>query len=160
MPDLALRFHTRSQLFGATLNPWNRELSPGGSSGGEGVALATGMSALGLGNDAGGSVRIPALFNGVAALKPSYGRFPSDRSVGLRDLTLASQTIPVDGVLARSVADLDLAFRVLAGPDPRPWSCRRPSSAPATHPGCLRRIRAAGGRPAARAGRPRASPGQ
>ena len=77
------------------------------------------MSALGLGNDAGGSVRIPAQFNGVAALKPSYGRFPSDRSVGPRDLTLASQTIPVDGVLARSVADLHLAFQVLAGPDPR-----------------------------------------
>jgi amidase len=119
MPDLALRFHTRSQLFGATRNPWNRELSPGGSSGGEGAALATGLSALGLGNDAGGSVRIPALLNGVAALKPSYGRFPSDRSVGPRDLTLASQTIPVEGILARSVADLVLVFQVLAGPDPR-----------------------------------------
>ncbi len=119
MPDLSLRFHTNSQLFGATRNPWNREMSPGGSSGGEGAALATGLSALGLGNDAGGSVRVPALFNGVAALKPSYGRFPSDRSVGPRDLTLASQTIPVDGILARSVADLHLAFQVLAGPDPR-----------------------------------------
>jgi amidase len=119
MPDLALRFHTCSQLFGATRNPWNREASPGGSSGGEGVALATGLSALGLGNDAGGSVRIPALLSGVAALKPSYGRFPSDRSVGPRDLTLASQTIPVDGILARSVADLRLAFQVLAGTDPR-----------------------------------------
>ena len=64
-------------------------------------------------------MRIPAQFNGVAALKPSFGRFPSDRSVGPRDLTLASQLIPVDGVLARSVADLHLAFQVLAGPDPR-----------------------------------------
>jgi amidase len=118
MPDLALRFHTASQLFGATRNPWDPALSPGGSSGGEGVALATGLSALGLGNDAGGSVRIPAQLGGVAALKPSYGRFPSDRSIGPRDLTLASQLIPVDGVLARSVADLLLAFQLLSGPDP------------------------------------------
>jgi amidase len=59
------------------------------------------------------------LFGGVAALKPGYGRFPSDRSVGPRDATLASQLVPVDGVLARSVADLHLAFQVLAGPDPR-----------------------------------------
>ncbi len=118
LPDMSLRFHTKSQLFGATVNPWNARLSPGGSSGGEGVALATGMSALGLGNDAGGSVRVPALFSGVAALKPSQGRLPGDRTLG-RDLTLASQLILVDGVLARSVEDLMLALRVLAGSDPR-----------------------------------------
>lgn len=118
LPDMSLRFHTSSQLFGATLNPWNERLSPGGSSGGEGVALATGMSAIGLGNDAGGSVRVPALFGGVAALKPSYGRIPSDRTIG-RDLTLSSKLVPVNGVLARSVMDLVLALRVLAGSDPR-----------------------------------------
>lgn len=119
LPDLSMRFHTSSQLYGDTVNPWNPSLTPGGSSGGEGVALATGMSPLGLGNDAGGSVRIPALFGGVAALKPSYGRFPGDRSIGPRDLTLSSQWIPVDGILARSVADLWAAFQVLAGPDAR-----------------------------------------
>src|SRR5262245_56358162 len=75
LPDLSLRFHTRSQLYGATVNPWEPTRTPGGSSGGEGVAMATGMSPLGLGNDAGGSIRVPALFGGVAALKPSYGRF-------------------------------------------------------------------------------------
>jgi len=119
LPDLSIRFHTSSQLYGDTVNPWNPNLTPGGSSGGEGVALATGMSPLGLGNDAGGSVRIPALFGGVAALKPSYGRFPGDRSIGSRDLTLSSQWFPVDGVLARSIADLRAAFQVLAGPDAR-----------------------------------------
>lgn len=119
LPDLSMRFHTCSQLYGDTVNPWDPSRSPGGSSGGEGVALATGMSPLGLGNDAGGSVRLPALFGGVAALKPSYGRFPGDRSVGPRDLTLASQVIPVDGPLARTVADLRIACQVLAGPDPR-----------------------------------------
>jgi amidase len=119
LPDFSIRFHTSSQLYGDTINPWDPELSPGGSSGGEGVALATGMSALGIGNDAGGSVRIPALFAGVAALKPSYGRFPADRTVGPRDLTLSSQWIPVEGVLSRSVADLRRALEVLSGPDAR-----------------------------------------
>lgn len=145
LPDLSMRFHTSSQLYGDTINPWNRKLSPGGSSGGEGVALATGMSALGLGNDAGGSVRVPALFAGVAALKPSYGRFPGDRTVGPRDLTLASQWIPVDGVFARSVEDLWNAFRVLSGPDARdPRTVPAPLSGPKSNrrvavvpdPGC------------------------
>jgi amidase len=119
LPDLSMRFHTCSQRYGHTVNPWDASRTPGGSSGGEGVALATGMSPLGLGNDAGGSVRIPALFGGVAALKPSYGRFPGDRSVGPRDLTLSSQLIPVAGPLARTVADLRVAYQVLAGPDSR-----------------------------------------
>ena len=118
LPDLSVRFHTRSQLYGDTVNPWDPTRTPGGSSGGEGAAVATGMSPLGLGNDAGGSIRIPALFGGVAALKPSYGRFPADRSVGPRDLPLCSQLIPVDGVIARTVADLRIAFHTLAGPDP------------------------------------------
>jgi amidase len=118
LPDLSVRLHTRSHLYGDTVNPWDPTRTPGGSSGGEGVAIATGMSPLGLGNDAGGSIRIPALFGGVAALKPSYGRFPADRSVGPRDLSLSSQVIPVDGVIARTVADLRIAFQALAGPDP------------------------------------------
>lgn len=119
LPDLSMRFHTSSSLHGSTVNPWNSRFSPGGSSGGEGVALATGMSALGIGNDSGGSVRIPALFGGVASLKPSYGRFAMDQSIGPRDLTLSSQLFPVNGLLARCVADLHTAFQVLAEPDPR-----------------------------------------
>lgn len=119
LPDMSLRFHTRSSLYGATVNPWNAGMSPGGSSGGEAVAMATGMSALGIGNDAGGSVRLPALFAGVCSLKPGYGRLPSDRSAGPRELTLASQWIPVEGLIARCVADLGLAFSLLCGPDPR-----------------------------------------
>lgn len=58
--------HTRSELFGDTANPWDSSRTPGGSSGGDAVAVATGMAALGLGNDSGGSVRIPAQFCGVA----------------------------------------------------------------------------------------------
>lgn len=119
LPDLSMRFHTQSSLHGSTLNPWDRRMTPGGSSGGEGVALATGMSALGIGNDSGGSVRVPALFGGVASLKPSYGRFAMDQSIGPRDMTLSSQLFPVNGLLARRIADLRTAFQILAEPDPR-----------------------------------------
>lgn len=77
IPTLILAgMHTRSELFGDTVNPWDPDRTPGGSSGGDGVAVATGMAALGLGNDSGGSIRIPAQFNGVAGLKPTSGRFP------------------------------------------------------------------------------------
>jgi amidase len=132
LPDLSMRFHTQSSLNGSTLNPWNPRLTPGGSSGGEGVALATGMSALGVGNDSGGSVRVPALFGGVASLKPSYGRFAMDQSIGPRDLTLSSQLFPVNGLLARRVADLRTAFQILAEPDPRdPRVVPAPVSGPA-----------------------------
>ncbi len=119
MPDLSLRFHTMSSLYGATVNPRDGALSPGGSSGGEGVAVGAGMSPLGLGNDAGGSVRLPALFSGCASLKPGSGRVPSDKSVGPRDSAFASQVVPVDGLLAREVRDLHLAYQIVAGPDPR-----------------------------------------
>lgn len=118
LPDLSMRFHTSSQLYGETRNPWAGGCSPGGSSGGEGVALAAGMSPMGLGSDAGGSVRIPALFAGVTALKPTFGRLPNDRKIGPRDVTLASQLIPVEGLLARTVDDLRTMFEIVAGPDP------------------------------------------
>ncbi|MFB8414674.1 amidase [Streptomyces albidoflavus] len=112
--------HTRSELFGDTVNPWDPARTPGGSSGGDAVAVATGMAPLGLGNDSGGSVRIPAQFCGVAGLKPSTGRFPADhRVLGPDDPGLASQLLVTDGPLARSVGDLRLAYEVLAGTDPR-----------------------------------------
>ncbi|MFJ3925269.1 amidase [Streptomyces sp. NPDC090022] len=121
LPTLILAgMHTRSELYGDTANPWDRGRTPGGSSGGDAVAVATGMAALGLGNDSGGSVRIPAQFCGVAGLKPSAGRFPADhRVLGPDDPGPASQMLVTDGPLARTVGDLRLAYEVLAGTDPR-----------------------------------------
>ncbi|WP_338424884.1 amidase [Sphingopyxis kveilinensis] len=116
LPDLSLRFHTSSQLYGATINPWDSGRSPGGSSGGDGVAVGTGMAPIALGTDAGGSVRLPAAFAGVTALKPGFGRLPSLRGPSV---TLATQLFPVDGPLARSVGDLRAVFPLLAGPDTR-----------------------------------------
>ncbi|TQM15051.1 amidase [Pseudonocardia kunmingensis] len=119
MPDLALAGNTTvSQLFGETRNPWGAIRSPGGTSGGDGAAVASGMAAIGLGNDSGGSVRLPAMFCGVAALKPSYGGIAQDHRVGGADPTPASQLFPVDGPIARTVEDLGLAFDALAGTDP------------------------------------------
>ncbi|MGW2177606.1 amidase [Streptomyces sp. NPDC001732] len=121
IPTLILAgMHTRSELFGDTVNPWDPGRTPGGSSGGDAVAVATGMAPLGLGNDSGGSVRVPAQFCGVAGLKPSTGRFPADhRVLGPDDPGPASQLLVTDGPLARSVADLRLVYEVLAGTDPR-----------------------------------------
>ncbi|OZM81963.1 amidase [Pseudonocardia sp. MH-G8] len=119
MPDLALAGNTTiSRLFGETRNPWGAIRSPGGTSGGDGAAVASGMAAIGLGNDSGGSVRLPAMFCGVAALKPSYGAVAQDHRVAGADPSLASQLFPVDGPIARTVEDLGIAFGVLAGTDP------------------------------------------
>jgi amidase len=118
MPDLTLAGNTTvSQLFGETRNPWGAIRTPGGTSGGDGAAVAAGMAALGLGNDSGGSVRLPAMFCGVAALKPSYGAVAQDHRIGGADPTLASQLFPIDGPIARTVEDLGLAFDALAGAD-------------------------------------------
>ncbi|WP_316527197.1 amidase [Kitasatospora brasiliensis] len=121
MPTMILAgMHPRSVLYGDTRNPWDPRRTPGGTSGGDGVAVAAGMAPLGLGNDSGGSVRIPASFCGIAALNPTFGRFPADqRLIGPDDPGPASQVLVTDGPLARTVADLRLAYETLAGTDPR-----------------------------------------
>lgn len=73
-PDFALRYYTANALRGATKNPWDATRTPGGSSGGDAVALATGMTPLGLGNDYGGSLRYPSQCCGTTALRPTLGR--------------------------------------------------------------------------------------
>jgi amidase len=118
LPDFALRWHTDSGLAGATLNPWGAAVSPGGSSGGEAVSVATGMSPLGIGTDLGGSVRIPAGACGVVSLKPTWGRI-ADVSVVAPPQTRGIAHMDTTGSLARSVADLRVAFNVLRQPSGR-----------------------------------------
>jgi amidase len=103
-------------VYGTTANPWNLEHSPGGSSGGAAAAMAAGYSALEIGSDIGGSIRVPAHFCGVFGHKPSWG-LVSGRGQSLAPV--ASMTdIAVIGPLARSAIDLSLALDVIAGPDP------------------------------------------
>jgi len=102
---------TRSPLWGQTRNPWDRERSCGGSSGGSAVAVATGCVPLAEGTDMGGSVRIPAALCGIAGLKPSLGRIPMDI------LPTTFDQISHFGPLARSVEDLALFLQVTQGPD-------------------------------------------
>ncbi|MCC5874531.1 MAG: indole acetimide hydrolase [Gammaproteobacteria bacterium] len=119
LPEFGLRISTVNPLHGRTFNPWDRERVAGGSSGGEGAALATGMSCIGLGNDIGGSLRNPAYCNGIASLKPSTGRIPHYMSMPPQDGGMAFQAMLVEGPMARSVADLRLALTILAGRDIR-----------------------------------------
>jgi amidase len=132
MPDMGLRLHTDSALYGLTRNPWNLARTVGGSSGGEAAALATGMSPLGLGNDIGGSLRNPAFCCGVASLKPSFGRIPHASSLEPASGSLVAQMMAVQGPMARTVADLRVALAIVAGPHPRdPLSYPAPLDAPA-----------------------------
>ena len=135
LPELGLRVSTDNPLHGLTRNPWHPDRTAGGSSGGEGSAIASGMSPLGLGNDIGGSVRNPAFCCGITSIKPTHGRLPAysvfehDQNPGL-----ASQVMLTDGPMARSVADLRTAMEVIHGRDPRdPRSVTVPLDGPDTH---------------------------
>ena len=132
LPDMALRVHTHSALHGLTRNPWHLNRTAGGSSGGEGAALASGMSPLGLGNDIGGSLRNPAFACGIASLKPGFGRIPDASALEPRSPLLAAQLMAVQGPMARHVSDLQLALRVLGGAHRRdPWSIQVALPSPA-----------------------------
>jgi amidase len=124
LPSGALRWHCESELWGATVSPWDASRTPGASSAGEAAAIATGMSPLGLGNDGLGSLRHPAQCCGVTALKPTLGRVPQASSVEPGELaTIGMQLTGVNGPLARRIADLRMAFEVIAGPTWRdPWT--------------------------------------
>jgi amidase len=127
LPDFALRVHTDSSLHGLTRNPWDAGRTAGGSSGGEGSALASGMSPIGLGNDIGGSLRNPASACGIASIKPSAGRVPAADTIPGADQLLAVQLMAVQGPMARRVADVRLGLQILMGAHPRgPWSIDAP----------------------------------
>lgn len=108
-PEFCTLGSTHSKLHGVTRNPWNLEMTPGGSSGGTGASLAAGVGILGTGSDIGGSIRIPAACSGIVGYKPPHGRVP----------TIDSSTYDHYchlGPMTRSVADIIAMMAVMGGP--------------------------------------------
>lgn len=114
VPQTLIAMETTNFLFGTTKNPWALDRTPGGSSGGEAAAIASGQSVLGLGTDIGGSVRIPAGFTGIAAIKPSLHRWSNRGSIGvlLGQEVVRSQM----GPMARTSAEVAFLLRALDTP--------------------------------------------
>jgi len=111
-PEFAVEGYTGNQRFGVTRNPWNTELTPGGSSGGSVAAVAAGLATLAIGTDGGGSTRRPAGHTGLYGLKPGIGCIP--RSGGLPQILMDFEVI---GTFTRNIEDLKLLHSALAGPD-------------------------------------------
>jgi Asp-tRNA(Asn)/Glu-tRNA(Gln) amidotransferase A subunit family amidase len=111
VPEMAAYYETDNPIFGHTNNPYNLTRTAGGSSGGEAAAIASCMSAAGIGSDLAGSIRLPAHFCGITGLKPTMGRVPVDGHIPAVEgsLSLGGNI----GPLARTVADLDLLFKVI-----------------------------------------------
>jgi aspartyl-tRNA(Asn)/glutamyl-tRNA(Gln) amidotransferase subunit A len=119
-PEFGWKGVTDNRVFGITRNPWNLDLTPGGSSGGGSAAVAAGLGPIGIGTDGGGSLRIPAAFSGLVGHKPSYGRVATWPGVSVGSLRHI-------GGMTRTVEDSALLLDVIAGPDDRD-----PESLPAT----------------------------
>lgn len=120
-PELGWKGVTDSPLSGVTGNAWDATRTAGGSSGGSATAVALGMGPLSVGTDGGGSVRIPAAFSGIVAMKPTYGRIPLYPASPFGTLAHA-------GPMTRTVADSALMMDVLTQPDTRDWSSLPPPS--------------------------------
>ena len=112
-PAFSIHWFTRNSLHGHTLNPHNKSITPGGSSGGAAAATATGMGAIGHGTDIAGSIRYPAYACGIHGLRPSLGRVPMinyttpDRHIG-------GQIMAVSGPLARSIKDIEIGLKAMS----------------------------------------------
>jgi Asp-tRNA(Asn)/Glu-tRNA(Gln) amidotransferase A subunit family amidase len=112
-PEFLMAYETDNRLYGRTSNPWDLKRTAGGSSGGESAAIAAGLSAGGFGSDSGGSVREPAHFTGICALKPTPGRIPGDGH--LPPCVGPFSLLGTIGPMARTIEDVSLFFRVLSG---------------------------------------------
>lgn len=111
-PEFCISTYTHSRMWGITRNPWNLGMSPGGSSGGAGAALAAGLTTLATASDIGGSTRGPAGFTGTVGYKAPYGRVPGAGAMSL-------DYYRGDGAMARTVDDTILMTNLIAGHDPR-----------------------------------------
>ncbi len=131
VPLMLADWQSFNAIYGTTNNPWDITRSPGGSSGGSAVALATGMSALEIGSDIGASIRNPAHYCGVYGHKPTYGIVPYRGH--LLPGVVQPGDITVAGPLARSARDLAAMLKILAGPDSTEARGYRLSLPPAKH---------------------------
>jgi Asp-tRNA(Asn)/Glu-tRNA(Gln) amidotransferase A subunit family amidase len=121
--DMLMAYESENPLHGRTVSPWDPSRTPGGSSGGESAAIAAGCSGGGIGSDGGGSVRVPAHFAGICALKPTPGRIPG---TGHQPPCFGpSSLLGVVGPMARTVGDLYLLLAAIAG-----WDAGDPMAAP------------------------------
>jgi len=114
-PEFLMAYETDNRIYGRTSNPWDLTRTAGGSSGGEAAAIAAGLSAGGFGSDGGGSVRTPAHFSGICALKPTPGRVPAGGH--LPPCEGPFSLLGAVGLMARTIDDVSLLFRILSGHD-------------------------------------------
>ena len=119
VPEFSRRCDTDNPIHGRTWNPWGKHLSPGGSSGGAGSAVAAGIGALAHGNDIGGSLRFPAAGNGVVTVKPGVGRIPVYNPSQTVERGILAQQMSAQGLITRTARDLHLSMPTMIAPDPR-----------------------------------------
>ena len=118
-PAFSMRWFTDNALHGRTLNPWNKDITPGGSSGGASASLITGMGAIGHGNDIGGSIRYPAYACGLQGIRPSFGRVPTFNPSLATERPHVAQYASMQGPLARSIRDLRISLDAMSARDIR-----------------------------------------
>src|SRR5262249_14520522 len=117
VPPALADWQSDNPIYGRSSNPWDTARTPGGGSGGSAAAIAAGLTALEVGSDIGGSIRVPAAFCGVYGHRPSETLLPKSGQFPMPPLPNSAVVMGVQGPLARSAEDLDLALSVLAGPD-------------------------------------------
>lgn len=120
-PAFSLRWFTKNNLHGQTLNPRDKTITPGGSSGGAAAAVASGMCAIGHGTDIAGSIRYPAYACGLHGIRPTMGRVAAYNASG-PDRHIGAQLMAVSGPIARTISDIHLALIAISAKDTRdPW---------------------------------------